>query len=174
MSVVQHDVPDAGFRQGPHQVRPPDAFGQPRALRAHSKMLLKIIAEPRELRGFVGIGNGGKDGFEKSSAHQLHLTARRQLFDLLEKLGMALFNPLQQAAGKMQPHADARMAKERPDKRAVSLLVSFFENVIEVADGLMRVDHQRQGDLVQQATSFRFERRSPAATFAQTDTARIK
>jgi len=53
----------------------------------------------------------------------------------------------------MQPDPDPGMPKERLDKRTVAFLVSLFEDVVEVADGLVRVNHKRQFNLVQQATS---------------------
>jgi hypothetical protein len=81
------------------------------------------------------------------------LAATDQFFELFEKLGMMFFDPFQQASGKMQPDPDTRMASKCVDKRPVGLLVGFFENVIEVADGLMRMNHQRQRDFVQRVTS---------------------
>jgi len=66
----------------------------------------------------------------------------------------------------MQSDLDSRMAKKQFYKRAVGFLIRFFDDVIEIADGLMRVDYQRQNNFVQQATLSRTQRRFNAATFA--------
>lgn len=76
--------------------------------------------------------------------------------DSLKKLGMPGFYPLQQASGKMQPRPDLRVINQRVDKGTICVLVSLFVNVIEIADRLMRVNHQCECDLVQLATSAGF------------------
>jgi len=65
---------------------------------------------------------------------------------------VAFFNPFQQTPGEMQSYLNVRVAKKQVNERTVSFLIRFFDDVIEVADGLMRVDNQCQSDFIQRVT----------------------
>jgi RNA polymerase sigma-70 factor (ECF subfamily) len=68
------------------------------------------------------------------------LAARDQRSDAVNVLGMLFRHPLQQRARIVQPQAHARMARQAVHKRQIGMLVGAFQNVIKIADRLVRVD----------------------------------
>jgi len=67
---------------------------------------------------------------------------------------VANFQPFEQYAGIVQAQPDAWMLEEGLRKGQVTLLISFFNNVVEVPYRLMRMDHESKEDFIQGLDSF--------------------
>jgi hypothetical protein len=107
-------------------------------------MLLKVIRQLAELRDLIGVRNGRQYGLIVAAPQKLHLPAPRQLAKLIEKLPVAFFQPLQQYSRVMEAEPDSRMLEEDLHEGRVSPLVSFFDDVVEVAHGLVGMDYQSE------------------------------
>ena len=93
--------------------------------------------------------NGNQDRLVEAAADQLHLPARGQFAQMVEKLRMALLEPFEQRTGIVQAHANAGMPRQAIDKGQIGALVGLFEDGIEIADRLMGVDQENETELAQ-------------------------
>jgi hypothetical protein len=60
---------------------------------------------------------------------------------------MMLFNPGQQRARIVKTHMYVRMSFQHFDKRQVAARVGLLEDIIEIANGLVRVNEENQMEL---------------------------
>jgi hypothetical protein len=60
---------------------------------------------------------------------------------------MKLFDPGEQRAGVVKTDVNGGVSLEDFDKRQIAASVGLFKNMIEIADGLMRVDDENQMEL---------------------------
>ena len=146
VGVVEDRPAVAGRHERRRHVRLPDALGQPRSLRSTTEGALQLVGHAPQLADPVALGQGGEDRLVVAAPEDLHLAPvgeRAQPGQELRALGR---EPLQQRAGVVQRQANPGMALERLDHREVGLLVDLGEDPPEVADRLMVMQGQRQGD----------------------------
>jgi hypothetical protein len=110
---------------------------------------LEVIRQLTDLRDLVDVGNRGQDRLIVAAPNKLHLFAPGQLPKLIEILRVAFLQPFKQYPGVMQAKADTRMLEEGLHEGRVSPLVSFFDDMVEVPNGLVGMDHQSKRNFVQ-------------------------
>ena len=149
MIVVHQSVFDSRRREGRRKMRFPDAFGEPCAARAHAEVTLKVVGESRDLFEAIGRRNRYKNRLVKSTTEQFDLSVANQRSQAIEVRGAMALDPFEKAAAEMHAEADRRMLREHIEKGQIALRVGALDHIVEVADGLVRVDEESQLELTQ-------------------------
>ena len=142
MAVIDKRVVHSRFGESNGQLRLPDAFGEPCAAGPLPKMFFNKIAQSPNLFDLIFQRNRNQDRFVESSANHFDLTARHQGADLLNVFRMLFNYPFEQRPGIMQTEANARMTRHALQERQVRTLVGALHYIVEIPDGLVRVDEQ--------------------------------
>jgi hypothetical protein len=120
MDVIENGVRDIGFGQDRRQLGFPHTFGKPSAGRAISEMALDVVRELDDLLVLVRRRDRNQNGLVKAAAHHLDL-----------------------AFGDVH----ARVSLEDINEWQIAASVGLLENMIEIANGLVRVDEKNQMEL---------------------------
>jgi hypothetical protein len=105
------------------------------------------------LLNLILLRNGNENGFIEATADEFDLPALSEDLQARKIFGPVLFDPGEKRAGIVQTEMDAGMFFEALDEGKIASVVSLFEDVLEIAAGLMGVDEQseveflRHGDL---------------------------
>jgi len=122
----------------------PDTLREPGAGRNPAEVLFEISVETRDLLALILRGNRDQDGFVEASADKLDLAVLDQLSQAVEILGPMFLDPGEERAGIVEAETNARMLFELYDEREIGGFIGFFENMFEIAAGLVRVDEQSE------------------------------
>ncbi len=144
--VVQDRPAIAGPAQVGRERRFPDPLGQPGARRPAPEMALDLVGHEGQLGMAVTLRKADQHGLVIGAAQHLDLIPRRQRPDPLDGIRMGHPQPLEQRSAVVEADPDARMPLERPQQGFVGLAVDVLEDPAEVADGLMVMDDQGEGD----------------------------
>ena len=148
MRIVERHIFDAGIGEIFDQRRFPDAFGQPEAARLFAETFLNEILHALDLADAVARREQRHDRLVKPAADHLPRfrpaaflrRARCALRQAVEILGMMAFQPFEQTPGNVVRQGHARMLLEELDVGAITEVIRLFDDKIEVADGLMRME----------------------------------
>jgi len=119
MRVIDNHVPGSRLGQRLGQVRLPDAFRQPQPGRFRAEQAADGLGQLPDLAYLVRVRQRRQDRLIVAASQNLNLAALYQRPDALQKAGVVLRQPFQQAAGKMQPDVDSRMALQQLDQGLV-------------------------------------------------------
>jgi hypothetical protein len=95
MIIVDKRVIHVRGSEGGGELRLPDTFGEPGAVRSRSEMFLNVIGEPRNLFVAVIQRNRGQDGLVKSTADDFHLAALHECAQKIEIFRVGALKPLE-------------------------------------------------------------------------------
>ena len=146
MGVVHDRVPDARFAERTGQVRFPDAFGEPEALRGDAEFRGDRVGQLLDLAALVGIGEDREDRLVVAAGQHLDLPAGDERANPLEEVGPVGFQPVEQRSGVVERQADAGMAFQGGEQGRVRPVRRLGDDVVEVPDGLVVVDGERQDE----------------------------
>jgi hypothetical protein len=99
-------------------------------------------------------GDGDEDRFVKAAANELYLTALDEFFQAGEVLRAMFLDPGKKRAGIVETEVNARMCFEMLDKGKIRRVVGLFENMLEIAAGLVRVNEQGEVEFLGHGDSF--------------------
>ena len=142
----------AGRHQGRRQVGFPDPLGEPGGPGPLPDQRLDRLGHARQLLDPVPLGERGEDRFEVPTADDLHLSARGERPQQVERLGPLRLEPFEERAGVVQGKADRRVTVERLQHRQVGALVCFLNDPAEVPDRLVIVEREGEADLSRHRT----------------------
>ena len=128
------------------QVRLPDPLGQPRAGRPRPEHLLDLVGHPAELPDAVALRQRHEDRLRVAAAHDLDLAAIGEDPQPRDERRALRAQPVEQRPAVVERDADGRVALERVDHRQVRLLEDLRDDPAEVADRLVVVEGEREGD----------------------------
>ena len=146
MRVVDERVFDPGFGQRAREIRFPHAFGQPESHRLPSESGLEPRGLLCNLPAAIVLWNGGQDRFMKSARQKLDLSALYQVAQSFQVFGVRSFEPGQKRSGMMRADPDTRMPGQHVEEWSVRLAVHALEHVFEIAERLMIMDDEQEGD----------------------------
>jgi hypothetical protein len=154
MDVVENGVANVGFGEDGGELRLPHALGEPGAGGALAEVVLEIVGEADDLDALVRGGNGYEDGLVEAAADHLDLTALHEKLEAHEIFGTILFDPGQQRAGIMKAYVDGGMLFERFEEGQIAAGIGLFENVAEIAAGLVGVNEEDEVELGRHGDEF--------------------
>ena len=140
MHVVHKGVGDVGGSKGGGKLGLPNTFGEPSAGRLAAEVFLKVGGQAGDLFALIFGGNGNQNGLIEAATDELYLAALDELSQAHEILGTIFFDPGEQRPGIMEPEMNFRMLFEALDKWEIRSVVGFFEDVLEIAARLVRVN----------------------------------
>src|SRR2546427_13023666 len=132
----------------------PDALGEPRAGRNPAEVFLQIGGQARNLLELIFGRDGDKDRLIEAAANELDLSALDQFFQANEILRPMILDPGKQRPGIMEAEVNTRMRFEVLDEGKIGCVVGLFENMLEVAAGLVRVNEQSEMEFLRHGDSF--------------------
>ncbi|MNY13118.1 hypothetical protein D3C86_1462350 [compost metagenome] len=144
--VVDHDVADASVRQRRDHGGFPDPLGQPGALRRHAGPGRQLGVEGGQLADPVARRDGGEDRFAIAGAEQLDLAALDHRGEQRHVGRKALAQPVEQPAGNMHRETEAGIVEQGLQERLVAAQMRLFDDLREIADGLVGMHAEQQGD----------------------------
>ena len=122
----------------------PDTFGEPSAGGKLAEMSFEIGGEARDLFSLIFRRDRNQNGFVKAAANELDLAALDQFFQAREIFGAMFFDPGEERAGVVQAEMNARMFFQFLDKGEITGIVGFFQDMLEIAAGLVGVNEQSE------------------------------
>ncbi len=132
--------------QGAWQVGLPDPLRQPCPTGPDSGDPLELIGHPLELANPVPFGQRGEDRLVVTAAEQLDPARADQRPDPLDELRLVPAQPVEERPRVVQGEADRRVPFDRLEHRPIGLLVDLADHPAEVADRLVVVDREGEGD----------------------------
>ena len=130
------------------KLRFPDALGKPGAGRKLAEMTFEIGGQARDLFALIFRRNRNQNGLVKTAAHELDLAALDQFFQAGEIFGAMLFDPGEERTGIVQAEMNARMFFQLLDEREIRSVVGFFQDMLEIAAGLVGVNEQGEMEIL--------------------------
>ncbi len=156
--IIDEDVLHADGAERPRKVRLPHALGQPHPARAHAEVRADEFAEPRDLAPLVAVGEDRQDRLVEAARQELHLAARDDGGEPVERRRGSLAQPFEQVAGEVSGQPDLGARDQPIEQRRIGALGRFGDDVVEISDGLVVVDAEAQREDV-----VAHERTTPAA-----------
>jgi hypothetical protein len=144
--VVHHHVADAGIGQGRHHGGFPHSLSEPGALGTLQEVLLQTVGHGGQLAHAVPVGNHRQHRFHVAGAEEFHLAPLGHLAQQGHVIRVMGHQPFQQPAGRMQGETEIRVFVDGFQERLVATLVGVFHDFREVADGLVSVDAEEEGN----------------------------
>jgi hypothetical protein len=105
-------------------------------------MLFEIGRKAGDLFELIFRRNRNEDGFVEAATDEFHLAALDQFFQADKVLGAVLLDPGKQRSGVMEAEMNAGIFLEMLEEREVASVKGFFEDVLEIAAGLVSVNEQ--------------------------------
>ena len=155
--VVHRHVFDAGVGQRRHDGRFPDALGEPGALGPLAEQALDLVGKRVDLADAVAMRDRGEHRLAIAGAEPFDLTAPGHRRQPRHVLGIARHQPVEQPAGEMHGEAERRIALGRLQKHAVAADVRFLHDRVEIADRLVGMHAEEQGNGLGHGGSVRAE-----------------
>ena len=146
VGIVHDRVPDARFAERTGQVRLPDPLGEPEALRGDPKLDGDVAGQLLDLAALVRIGEDREDRFVVAAGQHLDLPAGGERADPLEEVGPVGSQPVEQRPGVVEREADSGMPFQGAEHGRVRPVRRLGDDMVEVADGLVVVDGERQDE----------------------------
>ena len=105
-------------------------------------MFFEIGSQARDLFVLIFGGNGNQDGLVKAATDEFHLTTLDECSQASEIFGAIFFDPREQRPGVVEAEMNLRVLFEVLDKGEIARIVGFFENMLKIAAGLVRMNEQ--------------------------------
>src|SRR6185437_10361653 len=141
VGVVEDGEVEAGPGQDACDLRLPNTLGQPCAARAEAEVAVERGAEKIQLRTLMRGRNDGEDGLVVAAAEELEAAGGEELAQKVEVLRMPFGQPVEEEAAEVQVEAQPGTAAGGLKEGQVGGLVGLLEDRIEVARGLVGVQH---------------------------------
>ena len=154
MDVIDKRVSDVCGGEGGGKLRFPDALGKPGAGRKSAEVFLEICCQARNLLALIFGRNRDQDRFVEAAADQFHLAGLNQLFQANEIFWPMFLDPGEQRPGIVEAEMDARVLFEMFNKGKIAGVVGLFEDMLEIAAGLVRVNEQSEMEFLRRVDSF--------------------
>src|SRR6266481_4048786 len=154
MDVIDKRVSDVCGCEGGGKLRLPDALGKPCAGRKPAEVFLEISCQARNLFALIFGRNRNQDRFVETAADQFHLAGLDQLFQASEIFRPMFFDPGEQRSGIVKAEMDARVLFEMFNKGEIGCVVGLFEDMLEIAAGLVRVNEESEMKFLRHGDSF--------------------
>jgi hypothetical protein len=111
-------------------------------------MFFEISGKTRDLFELIFLRNGDEDGFVEAATDKFDLATLDHSFQAREIFGTMLFDPGEKRSGIVQADMDAGVLFEMFDEGEIGRVVRFFENMLEIAAGLVGVDEQGEMEIL--------------------------
>ena len=105
-------------------------------------MPLEIAGEARDLLKLVFGRNGDEDGLVKAATDEFNLATLDQFSKAVKIFGSMLLYPGEQRTGIVKTEANVGMFFQVPQKGEIGIVVRFFQNVFEIAAGLVSMNEK--------------------------------
>ncbi len=122
----------------------PNTLSKPRAGRKPAEVFLEIGGQTRELFALILGRNRDQDRFVEAATDEFHLAALHQHFQASEILKPVFLDPGEKRPGIVEAEANFWMPFEVLNEGNVAGVVGFFEDMLEIATGLVRVNEQSE------------------------------
>jgi hypothetical protein len=142
MHVVHERVGNVRGSKNSGKLGLPDALGEPRARRNTAEVFFDIGGQTRDLFALIFGGDGNQDRFVKTAANEFDLTALDESSQASEILRPMLFDPCEEWAGIVKAEVNFWVRFQMLDEGKIRCVVGLFENMLEIATGLVRVNEQ--------------------------------
>ena len=113
-----------------------------------------IAGQTGDLLELVFGGDGHENWLVKAATEQFHLPALHQCSKAVKIFGAMLLDPGEQGTGIMKAEMNAGMFFEMLEKREVGIVMRFFENVFEIATGLVGMNEKSKMESLRPGHSF--------------------
>jgi hypothetical protein len=117
-------------------------------------VFLEINAEAGDLFNLIFGRNRNEDRFVEAATDEFHLAALHQPFQANEILRPVFLDPGEKRPGIMEAETNSRMFLEVLNERKIGGVVGLFENMLEIAAGLVRVNEQSEMEFLRHGGSF--------------------
>ena len=117
-------------------------------------MLLEIAGEARDLLELVFGRNGDENGLIKAATNELNLATLDQFSKAVKIFGAMLLDPGEQMTGIVKTEPNGGMFFEMLQKGEIGIVVRFFQNVLEIAAGLVSVNEKSKMEGLRDGHSF--------------------
>jgi len=154
MDVIDKGISDV--RGGKHggKLWLPDALGEPGTGGKLAEMFLEISGKAGDLLELIFGRDGDQNRFVKAATDEFHLAGLDKIFQASEIVRPVFLDPGEQRPGIVETEMDAGMPFEVLDERKIGGVVGFFEDVLEIAAGLVSVNEQREMEFLGHGDSF--------------------
>jgi len=154
MHVVYERVGNVRGGESCGKLRLPDALGKPRTRRNPAEVFFDIGGQARDLFALIFGRDGNQDRFVEAAANEFDLTALDESSQASEILRPVLFDPGKQRAGIVEAEVNFGVRFEVLDEGEIRCLVGFFEDMLEIAAGLVCVNEQGEMEFLGHGDSF--------------------
>ncbi len=117
-------------------------------------MPLEIAGEARDLLKLVFGRNGDEDGLVKAATDEFNLATLDQVSKAVKIFGAMLLYPGEQRTGIVKTEANVGMFFQVPQKGEIGIVVRFFQNVFEIAAGLVSMNEEGKVERLRVGHSF--------------------
>ncbi len=159
MRIVDRHETQPAVVQGGDDRGFPYALRQPRAARPHAEEIAEAQRQRAQLGAPVTIGYRRQHRLGVAAADHLELARAHHARDARDVIRELDIEIAEQPAADVQADDDAGMALQRLEKRAVAARQRIVDDVIEIADRLVRVHAPEQADGLAHLTSGSVARR---------------
>src|SRR5260370_31622856 len=132
----------------------PNRLGEPRPGRRPAEVVLDISGKPGDLFALILSGNRDQDRLVEAATDEFHPAAFGQFFQAGKILRPMFLNPAEQRAGIVQAETNSGMLFEVLKEGKVAGGVSLFEDMLEIAARLVRVNEQSEMEFLRHGSSF--------------------
>ena len=146
VAIVHQRVAHAGVRQVGGELGLPDPLGEPEARRIHAEARADRLVQPLDLLDPVLARERRQHRLVEAGEQELDPAVGGEPAEPVEVGGLVELEPLEQRSAQVQHDRQELPVGERVEQRAVHVLDVLGEDVIEVADGLMEVQAEREAD----------------------------
>ncbi len=154
MDVIDERVSDVGGGESGGKLRFPDALGKPGAGGKPAEMFLEINGEAGDLFKLIFGRNRNEDRFIEAATDEFHLAALDQPFQASEILRPVFLDPSEKRPGIMEAETNSRMLFKVLNEWKIGSVVGLFEDMLEIAAGLVRVNEQSEMEFLRHGGSF--------------------
>jgi len=154
MHVVHERVGNVRGGKSSGKLGLPDALSEPRARRNPAEVFFDVGGQTRDLFALIFGRDGNQDRFVEAAANEFDLTALDESSQASEILRPVLFDPCQEWAGIVKAEVNFWVRFEVLDEREIACVVGLFENMLEVAAGLVCVNEQGEMEFLGHGDSF--------------------
>ncbi len=117
-------------------------------------MLLEIAREARDLLQLVFGRDGDENGLVKPATDEFNLAALDQFSKAVKIFGAMPLYPGEQRTGIMKTEPNVGMFFQVLEKGQIGIVVRFFENVLEIAAGLVSMNEKSKMESLRHGQSF--------------------